>query len=271
MLGAILGAGASLLGGLMGRSNNNDNIAAQERANAANVAMQRETNAAMLADKQKDRDLQQTFAQQGIQWKAKDALAAGIHPLYAMGANTVSYAPSTVGLTSPSVSAASSSNAMGDALASAGQDISRAVSATSDAATREAAAVSAELSLTNAKLQNELLAAQVAKTRSQIGPPMPNLLSPMGNKIKQEELKQTPESIPETATISPFGIRLNTHARHSDAESLENRYGNIVEGLGGMYNLGADVVNTYFPTVYRWLRTQDESARSRKGYRPGLE
>lgn len=37
--------------------------------------------------------LQREFAQKGIQWRVADAKAAGIHPLYALGAQTNSYQP----------------------------------------------------------------------------------------------------------------------------------------------------------------------------------
>lgn len=39
---------------------------------------------------------QKEFAQMGIRWKVADAKAAGIHPLYALGANTVSFSPSYI-------------------------------------------------------------------------------------------------------------------------------------------------------------------------------
>lgn len=37
--------------------------------------------------------LQREFAQNGIQWRVADAKKAGIHPLYALGANTATYTP----------------------------------------------------------------------------------------------------------------------------------------------------------------------------------
>lgn len=40
--------------------------------------------------------LQREFAQKGIQWKVKDAQAAGIHPLYALGAQTHQFTPTSV-------------------------------------------------------------------------------------------------------------------------------------------------------------------------------
>lgn len=110
--------------------------------------------------KQQDK-LQKQFAQKGIQWKVNDAKAAGIHPLYALGAQTHSYAPSTVGDAGPLV-------------AQAGQDISRAIDTTRtssqkvDAYTKTVQA----LSLRKMGLENELLSAQIAKINQTMSPPM---------------------------------------------------------------------------------------------------
>jgi len=107
---------------------------------------------------------QKEFAQNGIQWKVEDAKQAGIHPLYALGANTTSYAPVSVGNINPL-----------QGLSSAGQDLSRAVDATRsasgkvDAFTRTAQS----LQLQRLGLENELLASQIAKTRQSSTPPMP--------------------------------------------------------------------------------------------------
>lgn len=59
---------------------------------------------------------QKEFAQNGIRWRVEDAKQAGIHPLYAIGANTPTYSPqSAVGTDY--------------GLSQAGQDISRAIEA----------------------------------------------------------------------------------------------------------------------------------------------
>jgi hypothetical protein len=64
---------------------------ATENANLQNAALQRE------------------FAQNSIQWKVKDAKKAGLHPLYGIGANTVSpsasYVPASAGYSGKAVSA----------------------------------------------------------------------------------------------------------------------------------------------------------------------
>lgn len=139
MLGAILSAGSSILGGLLGKSS---------------------------ADKQAK--LQKEFAQNGIQWKVKDATKAGIHPLYALGANTVSYSPVQTG-------------DLGTGIANAGQDIGRAVDATATTSQRQSGLQSKmdQLALQRAGLENELLASQIARTRgAAVGPPMPSADSP---------------------------------------------------------------------------------------------
>lgn len=63
IVGALIGAGSSLLGGVMGNQ-------ATSQQNQANLQFQRQ------------------FAQHGISWKVADAKRAGIHPLAALGSQT---------------------------------------------------------------------------------------------------------------------------------------------------------------------------------------
>lgn len=79
--------------------------------------------------------LQKEFAQSGIQWKVEDAKKAGIHPLYALGANTASYTPVSGGDTN---------------FAEAGQNLGRAIQASQSPTGKVEA-----LQVTNAQLQNE--------------------------------------------------------------------------------------------------------------------
>lgn len=148
LLGALVGAGASIAGSAMNAS-----------AAASN-------NAATLADKEKDRELQREFAQSGIQWKVADAKKAGIHPIYALGGSTASYTPSAISLSTPDI---------GSGLATAGQDIGRAIGATATQQQRDTAYTVAtqKLSLERAGLENELLKSQIARARQTPNPPMP--------------------------------------------------------------------------------------------------
>lgn len=85
---ALIGGGATLIGGAIANRNARRQAAQQEQ-------------------------LQREFAQNSIQWKTADAKAAGLHPLYAMGAASTPYSPITY------------SDSMGPALASAGQSVAR--------------------------------------------------------------------------------------------------------------------------------------------------
>lgn len=102
---------------------------------------------------------QKQFAQQGIQWKVKDAKAAGIHPLAALGAQTHSFAPVAAGDFS--------------GLAGAGQDLGRAISATQNGRQRVDGYTKTvqKLSLQRMGLENELLASQIARVRQPATPP----------------------------------------------------------------------------------------------------
>lgn len=97
--GSLIGAGANLLGGLFGSS----------------------SNRSMMRDQLR---YQREFAQHGIRWRVEDAKAAGLHPLYAMGAQVTPYSPTLI------------PDSVGPALAEAGQNIGRAVAATQTAEER---------------------------------------------------------------------------------------------------------------------------------------
>jgi len=134
MLSALIPAAASVIGGIMGNSAKN-----------------------------KDIKMQKEFAQSGIQWKVEDAKKAGIHPLAALGAQTTSYAPVSVG--GPSIASG---------LANAGQDIARGIDATRSASARVDAYTKTiqDLNVRRMGLENELLGSQIAKLNA-TGPKPP--------------------------------------------------------------------------------------------------
>lgn len=144
--GALIGGGASLLGGLMGKSAAEDAREANARQAEANIALQRE------------------FAQNGIRWKVEDAKAAGIHPLYALGASSPSFSPVSLGATPD--------HSMPQAMADIGQNISRAVSATKTGEEKLMSTINlgiAKANLESATLDNQIKARQL----SQIGTAAP--------------------------------------------------------------------------------------------------
>lgn len=136
MIGDLISAGMSLFGGMKAQKS-------QEKMAEKNIQLQKD------------------FAQQGVQWKVADAKAAGIHPLFALGANTHSFAPVSIG------------DSVSSSFANAGQDIGRAVNAVSDGSTRVKGIALAlqNLQLERANLENDLLRSQIRKNNSAGTPP----------------------------------------------------------------------------------------------------
>lgn len=151
----IISAGASLLGGLMGKDSDDDNRAAAAKQAARELAFSREQF-----------DWQKKLSTEGIRMRVADAEAAGIHKNIAAGVQPSSFSPVSIG-SQPYMSG----NPMGEALSAAGENIGRAISASSTPMER---------------LQEKLLSAQIdgqeidnAKKRadlalnSQVGPAFP--------------------------------------------------------------------------------------------------
>lgn len=163
MLGSLIGAGASIIGGLLGNK------------------AQKEANKQAEAQSLRQEALQKEFAQSGIQWKVQDAEKAGVHPLYALGAQTTSYQPMSVG------GGASDFSWLGDA----GQNIGRAIDATTGPQGRMAtiALRAAEMDLQGKSLDNDIKRATLAsalQTSQQAGngPGIPSLTDVPGTSIQ---------------------------------------------------------------------------------------
>lgn len=225
---ALISAGASLLGGMFNRNAQQEFNEQQAKQAALNMKMQ------------------QDFAQHGIKWKVDDARDAGIHPLYALGANTTSYSPVTVG--------GAPDTSLGSAMASAGQDLSRAMDATRSSKERSEAVAStaAKLQLENAGLQNDLLRVQIAKMRAQVGPPLPS-----GN-----EVEGIPGQ-PQTRAVSlPGNLKVNTDVNESTQDAISKEYGD--EGLPqipGQYRFVRDVIAAWYADQARQQTPAREQAR----------
>lgn len=208
MIGEIISAGANLLGGLFGKSST-------EKANEQNIKLQKE------------------FAQQGIQWKVADAKAAGIHPLAALGAQTTAFSPSVVGDTS-----------FGTGIASMGQDIGRAINSTRSQDQRAAAVQKSILDLElqgkqldnrGKEIENALLASKLATT-SQVGSPMPSSGAASNTGLSgQNSSKFTRIQVGPMSTI-PASI--------SDAQTFEDRYGEVASSAAGLGILAGDAIRT---------------------------
>lgn len=232
-IGPLISAGASLLGGAQSRASN-------DAANRMNYEMAQQNLA-----------FQREAAQHGISWKVADARNAGLAPLAALGAQTFNPSPVSVG--------AIGDSSFGTGIASAGQDISRALQATRSSQDKVDAFTKATQDLTIQKmgLENELLASQVRRANQVAMPPFPtagkqrqivdgqaatNIVSVDGDPVKPDDLKQAHSTVPSKALIRPFGYRLRTNPYFSDAQDVEDRYGDSEVGSSIQYlvNMGAD-------------------------------
>lgn len=210
--------------------------------------------------------LQREFAQSGIQWKVADAKAAGLHPLAALGAQTASFSPSTVGAAD-----------MSEPFAKMGQGVGRAMKAAADATQRENRdeAEGRRLQLENQKLQNDVLRQRLASDQmrtsrlsGQIGPPMPSVSgdvplprpgpprSASGYALSEDEMKQKPDDAPAQIGSRPFGYWLDHNPWFSDAQTGEDRYGEseVFSTVKGAVNLAGDHVYTGYNRLPGYIR-----------------
>lgn len=228
MLGSIISGVSNLVGGLFGAKSAAD-------ANEENIRQQR------------------AFAQQGIRWRVADAKAAGIHPLYALGAQTASFAPSSVG------------DPLGGAISDMGQNIGRAVDAAGTRDERIAGKAMTSLQLERAGLENELLRSQIARERGQLGPAFPGspvLIDGQGNAVLPE--KVVPPQRTTSVSMGRGPIALNP--AFSDAQTWEDRYGDseIAQMIAGGTIATADV----YSALKAWMRKRiaPTRVRSRGGF-----
>lgn len=183
---------------------------------------------------------QREFAQHGIQWKVADARAAGIHPMFALGASTTSYAPQALG------------DIGTDMRKSMGQDIARAASAigsTDQKETDQQKAMGA-LQLERAGLENELLKSQITRVRQDTVKSQPSVVPTPGGGVAllggdvpqgaaNDPIKAAPG--PEHVGVDPGATWLH-NPNFSDAQKTEDRYGDIGEEVKGAFiNFPADL------------------------------
>lgn len=139
---------------------------------------------------------QRDAANFGIRWKVADAEAAGIHPLYALGAPTFSPSPTTISGVSEGYTPD-----IGSGISQMGQGIGRAVAATQTNKERELSAAEQVLqqqAVERGGLQNDLLRAQIASLNArtvaggQVGPGFPAVSNETGGLSGQGDFKIKP-------------------------------------------------------------------------------
>lgn len=229
MLGDLISAGASLINGFANRSSQEDFNRQQLQIAQQNMAMQKE------------------FAQMGIRWKVEDAKAAGLHPLAALGAQTSSFSPVSLGGEAPKMD-----------FGSMGQDLSRAFKAAATKEERDAIDLekTKDLAREGLKLDNDIKRTEIAsrlistaRQSGQIGPPLPR---PGPNRtvdglaVNDDDLKQKQGDIPSQKYSRPFGYPVYHNPYFSDGQVAEDRYGDseILSTAKAATNLVADHLYT---------------------------
>lgn len=184
---------------------------------------------------------QRRFARNGITWKVKDAKRAGVHPLFALGAQTASFTPS---YQSPDYSF-----------------IGQAAGAAADRKTAEK----------QMQLNERLLDSQIKKMDAEArywdaaaqgagaAAGGKKLSNDTGTLHSMNQAQQTP-------ALSIGGNIIHTDPGFSDAQSYEDRWGEIGGIILGAINMGADAWETfkkseYYPKLERMAADLDTSAR----------
>ena len=164
-----------------------------------------------LLGQKREEKLQKEFAQNSISWRVQDAERAGVHPLYAIGAPSISYSPTGVGNT----------------LAGMGQDIGRAISSVQGRGERVSAydASLRALQLERGGLENELLRSQIRKI-NQPGTPPASPGGPGGARAIDGQGDAAP-------ALDAFGVKVRPRKSENPHMDWENEYGeasNVISG-----------------------------------------
>lgn len=202
------------------------NFFGQKEANEQNIAMQRETN-------QRNWDQSLFMANNSINMRKQDAERSGIHPVFALGAPTMSFAPAQVG-----APAQNALGGLGQSMRSLGQTLTspQPKEAVPNAYSTQAAA----LDLENRRLQNEILKNRVLSDRAQVAGMAPG-----------------PFPVPESgkpAERPPLmmdGQRWNTSSTTSPMKAWEDQYGDEGPVAWGMplAILMNDMMKNYGPVA----------------------
>lgn len=150
---------------------------------------------------------QKEFAQMGIGWKVADAKAAGLHPLYALGAMPANYSPAMI------QSPVEPSSGIGESMAEAGQSISRAMMATQTNDEKRMAQMAMEAHIANmaeSDMRRQVLESERDRNYQEM---MRGITADIPSVTPMYEMGQSPALLPDQApagfvphnVISPKG------------------------------------------------------------------
>jgi len=176
---ALIGAGASLLGGLFDSSS----------ANKANAQ-------------------QMDLAKNSISYRVEDAKRAGIHPLYALGA--------------PTLSSTTHTNTMGQSIADAGSKIAKGISNgyEKQLQAKNLESITADINLKNAQTSGFIQEQKIASDLARVN--------------------QTGRTAGNPNHLTIGGGKVHPSKDWSDTQKIEDRYGDLVSWLYGLGVVAGD-------------------------------
>lgn len=235
--GSLISAGASILGGAFGGS--------KSRRNRDMVAAERKWQQDMRYE---DWERQNNY----LQRRVIDARKAGLHPLYALGAQ-----PTTSGAmpSTPNMMSTESDAALGQGLANAGQALGQGLSQYAQAKQQK----------TYNSLVNQKLLAEIGETRARTEATIANQLNATRNFVERSAVASVSRRLSDQYTgvqsrmtpnimDTPFG-KHRTDPKKTTASEVADRYGDIVEALYGMGLLTYDTYKyNLVPKVNRYRK-----------------
>lgn len=184
---------------------------------------------------------QKQFAKNALTWRVADAKRAGVHPLAALGFQGTSYSPQSLGI--------------GSSLSDAGQ----AVDASLNRLTDENGRRMQELQLEKAGLENDLLRSQIVSHRINSAGRPPTVRA-------RDDSPPGPEHVGlrDSWLSTVPGITL-TDPRNSDAQKVQDRYGDLLENIYGVRNWFRDMqyTTTGIPGPDSWALMMHRLRRGR--------
>lgn len=202
----LINAGAQIIG-----ANRSDDAARRSTA---------EANEFTAHQANLDRRLQREFAQYGVRWRVADARAAGLHPLAALGIQTNAATPAG------QMGQASSGSAKGDAIRAAGAALAESL-ARADRDKAEVRLLNAQADVTEQQYRESVA------SRATQG---------ISNDVSVPEFHDVKN--PQFTPHVKIGAMLDSAPWISDAQTIEDRYGELAGALSGAVILPSDVLYT---------------------------
>lgn len=170
---------------------------------------------------QKNADLQREFAQNGIRWRVEDAKRAGLHPLYALGAQPIQATPMAV------------QDSMGPALSEMGQGLRRVAATVAEQRAQDLQLKALEKNLEESDARIGLLHSEAARNYQEAmgTPPLPDAINPTATPYWANNFPRASGGLPaEDLSYGTMGRSFGTGVSSEAASPLWRRF-KLADGM----------------------------------------